>query len=141
MALLTAKEKLIAVYNYDLTANGRPTVNPAEFEMSAPAAYSGPRSPQNTVIYLSPLPTSPNIGLSTIYYNRLNLSVVTTLRVTKGSATNLATILPLLNIELGIVFATTDFQDVALPAVGSSFTLTATPSNILLLGSCSVMLD
>lgn len=141
MALLTPKEKLMAIYNANLLANGKPTVNAADFDMSPPAAYSGPRSTKTTVIYMQPKPESPNIGLATIYYNRINLATVTTLRVTKGAATTLEELLPALNTELGLTFTAADFSPVALPAAPGSFTLTATAANIAMTGATTVTLD
>lgn len=140
MALLTPKEKLIAIYNADLIANGKTAINVDDFDMSTPAAYSGPRSTKTTVIYLQPKASSPNIGLATIYYNRINIGTITTLKVTKGSATTLTELLPNLNTELGLTFSATDFSPVSLPSSGT-FTLTATATNIAMTGSTTVTLD
>lgn len=141
MALLTPKDKLMAVYNAELQANGKPTIDPADFDMSAPAAYSGPRSTRNTVIYLQPLAASPSFGLATIYYNRVNLATVTSVRVTKGSAATLTDLLPALNIQLGLEFVAADFSPVTLPSAPGTFTLTATSTNLVMTGSTTVTLD
>lgn len=141
MTLLTPKEKFIAIYNADLAANGKPTLNPDDFEMSVPANYSGPRSTKNTVIYLQPLASSPYIGLATIYYNRINLATISTLRVSKGSATTLGELLPTLNIELGLNFSTADFTTTTLPSGLGTFTLTASAANLAFTGATTVTLD
>lgn len=141
MALLTPKEKLMAIYNADLVANGKPVIVPDDFDMSPPAAYSGPRSTKTTVIYLQPKAASPNIGLATIYYNRINLASITTLRVAKGSSTTLTELLADLNLELGLAFVASDFSPVALPSAPGTFTLTATAGNLAFTGATTVTLD
>lgn len=141
MALLTPREKWLAVYNADLQANGKPAIVPDDFDMSTPTVYSGPRSTKNTVMYLQPKASAPIIGLGIAYYNRIALSTLTTLSVAKGAATTLTELLPALNIVLGLNFAATDFSAVSLPAAPGSFTLTATATNIMFTGAATVALE
>ena len=141
MALLTPKEKLFAVYNALRAGNGQPAINPDDFDMSPPQAYAGPRSNSNSVFYLQPKASSPSFGLATIYYNRVNLSSITTIRISKGSASTFADLLTPLNTELGLSFALTDFASVTIPAAPGSFTLTATTGNLILTGSTTITLD
>lgn len=137
MPLVTPKEKLIAIYNQDRVNNGLAVIVADDFDLDAPAVYSGSRSPKNTRVYLTPKPSSANVGRITLYYNRIDLATITSLMVTKTTEANVVDLLSQINDELGVTLVTSDVVNTTLPSTGP-FTLTATATNLIYTGSTSV---
>ena len=137
MATPTPKEKLVAIYNADRVSNRLAVIDGAEFDIEAPVAYSGSRSPKNTRVYLTPKPASVNIGRITLYYDRISLATITTLMVKKTTETKTVDLVGQLSDELGVVLIASDIVDTTLPATGP-FTLTATATNLMYTGSVQV---
>lgn len=137
MSTITPQEKLFAIYNLDRTNNGLPVIDATDFIVGDPEVYSGSRSPKNTRVYLTPKPSSSNIGRITLYYNRIDFATITTLMVTKGAAVNVVDLLPQINEELGITLVAADISNTTLPTTGP-FTLTATAVNLVYTGSTNV---
>lgn len=137
MATPTPKEKLVAIYNAGRVSNGLPVIDGAEFDIEAPVAYSGSRSPANTRVYLTPKPASVNVGRITLYYDRISLSTITTLMVKKTTETKTVDLVGQLSDELGVVLTASDIVDTTLPATGP-FTLTATATNLMYTGAVQV---
>jgi hypothetical protein len=134
MSIPTPEEKLAAVFNKDRVDNSLPTIDFNEYVFQAPTPFVGTR---NTRIYAIPALASLYVGRITLYYDRIALSTVVNLSVTKGSATTVHELLDQINEELGIILTTADVADAALPGSGG-FTLTATSVNKLFTGSTTV---
>ena len=137
MPLVTPKEKLIAIYNQDRINNGLGVIVADDFNLESPQIYSGSRSPKNTRVYLTPKPSSANVGRITLYYNRIDLATITSLMVTKMTETNTVDLLAQISDELGVTLFASDIVDTTLPNTGP-FTLTATATNLLYTGSTNV---
>ena len=140
MANPTIVEKIQARFNAKRVESNLPVVDFTGYNMSLPEAYSGPQSTSNTLIYAVPLASSNNLGRLKIFLNRLSLSSATGMTVPRGSATRIVHLLTALSNELGVNLIAEDIVDDVLPA-GSSFTLTATSSNRLFVGSTTVTLE
>lgn len=137
MPLVTPKEKLIAIYNQDRVNNGLAVIVADDFNLDPPQNYSGSRSPKNTRVYLTPKPSSANVGRITLYYNRIDLATIASLMVTKTTETNVVDLLTQINDELGVTLVASDIVNTTLPSTGP-FTLTATAINLIYTGSTSV---
>ena len=137
MPLVTPKEKLIAIYNQDRVNNGLAVIVADDFNLDPPQNYSGSRSPKNTRVYLTPKPSSANVGRITLYYNRIDLATIASLMVTKTTETNVVDLLTQINDELGVTLVASDIVNTTLPSAGP-FTLTATATNLIYTGSTSV---
>jgi hypothetical protein len=83
---------------------------------------------------------SENLGRLKIFLNRLNLVQAVGISVTRGTATRIIHLLPQLSNELGVTLTEEDIVDDALP-VGISFTLTASTTNKLFVGSTTVSIS
>lgn len=131
---LNPKDKLYAVYNQDRISRGLDEINPDEFEMQAPAFYSGPRSPKNTRAKVIPKSATNSFGTINLFWNREVLSTaVVGGKIVKGSLTTVHAAINEINEELGVAFDTTDFVDG--PLGSSNFTLVASPTNLVFTGS------
>ena len=137
MPLVTPKEKLIAIYNQDRVNNGLAVIVADDFNLDPPQNYSGSRSPKNTRVYLTPKPSSANVGRITLYYNRIDLATIASLMVTKTTQTNVVDLLTQINDELGVTLVASDIVNTTLPSAGP-FTLTATATNLIYTGSTNV---
>lgn len=137
MSLVTPKEKLIAIYNQDRVNNGLAVIVADDFNLDPPQNYSGSRSPKNTRVYLTPKPSSANVGRITLYYNRIDLATITSLMVSKTTEANVIDLLTQINDELGVSLVASDMVNTTLPSAGP-FTLTATATNLIYTGSTSV---
>jgi hypothetical protein len=134
---LEPRNKIMSVYNRLRQLAGNPELDLEEYNFSVPQPYSGPRSPANTVIVLTPIPSSGIYGSITLYYDRIDLSTLTGFSVARGSATTVLGLLEELNEELGVALTPIDVEEAALP-VGSSFTLTASSQNLIFIGSTQI---
>lgn len=141
MSLLTPEEKLVAIYNASLIENSQDPVDIDDFDISVPQVYSGARSAKTTVVQLTPKAGAPSVGIAKIYYDRIDLTNVTTLTVDRGGANSLAELLPALNEELGLEFSTDDFQPTSFGGGDPNFTLTAKASNLIMTGSATVTFE
>ena len=108
-----------------------------DFNLDPPQNYSGSRSPKNTRVYLTPKPSSANVGRITLYYNRIDLATIASLMVTKTTQTNVVDLLAQINDELGVTLVASDIVNTTLPSA-SPFALTATATNLIYTGSTSV---
>lgn len=140
MSIPTVPQKFYAVVNKHLTNLSLPTINPADYNASAPETYTGTAYPRNTRLVLDAPLESSVVGRTTIYYSRIEMSTsLVGLIVAKGSATTLLELLPALSEIIGVQLAANDVVPLALPASGS-FTLTASTTNLLYTGSTSITL-
>lgn len=138
MANISLKEKFLAVTNAKRLADGEPSLSMAEIDWGDPVDYSGARSTKSKRLYLTPKPSSLVVGRSTVYYDQINLSTITTLMVVKGAAAMVADLLPQISDEMGVTLELADITNAALPGSGTTFTLTASATNLLYKGSCTV---
>ena len=136
----TINEKIQARFNAKRLENNLPPVDFTGYTMGNPEAYSGRQSTSNTLIYVNPVAASENLGRLKIFLNRLNLVQAVGMAVTRGSATKVSDLLPQLSNELGVVLTAQDIVDDTLPA-GISFTLTASATNKLFVGSTTVSIN
>lgn len=140
MANPTIVEKIQARYNAKRVEATLPIVDFAGYTMGLPESYSGPQSTSNTLIYSVPLAASNNLGRLKIFLNRLNLSAAVGVVVTRGAFTQISELLPQLSNELGVTLLGEDIVDAALTA-STTFTLTASATNRLFIGSTTVTLE
>ena len=140
MANPTINEKIQARFNARRVENNLPVVDFTGYTMSNPESYSGPQSTSDTLIYVNPVAASENLGRLKIFLNRLNLVQAIGISVTRGTATRIIHLLPQLSNELGVTLTEEDIVDDALP-VGISFTLTASTTNKLFVGSTTVSIS
>lgn len=139
MAIPTIRAKFFAVLNHQLQQNGKPTLNPDEFTVGAPTPYTGSQYARNTRIRLDPPLESTNVGRTTIFYNRINMSNIAPINVEKGSATSVIQLLPAINEMMGVEFSANDVMDAVLPASGT-FQLTASAGNLLYINAMTMTL-
>lgn len=134
-ATLNPSEKIWAIYNQDRINRGKLAVNPSEFELQEPVAYTGPRSPTtNTRLKGIPKSATNSFGTFNFYYSRQNLATaVINPKIVKGSLTTIHEAIAEINEELGITSTTADWVDGNLGT--TDFTLTATPTNLVFIGS------
>ncbi len=140
MANPTINEKIQARFNARRVENNLSVVDFTGYTMSNPESYSGPQSTSDTLIYVNPVAASENLGRLKIFLNRLNLVQAIGISVTRGTATRIIHLLPQLSNELGVTLTEEDIVDDALPA-GISFTLTASATNKLFVGSTTVSIS
>jgi len=134
---LDPKNKLISVLNKLRTLQGIPTLPLEDFNFSTPTVYSGPRSLKNTRVILTPKAQSGFYGNVTLYYDRIDLSTLTGYAVEKGTATTVLGLLDEINEELGVELTALDVEEAAL-GNGTEFTLTASPQNLIFIGSTQI---
>lgn len=134
---LDPKIKIMAVYNKLREDASNPTLDIEDYNFGLPEPYSGPRSPKNTRIKLTPKPSTGIYGYILLYYNRIDLSTLTGFSVEKGSATTVLGLLPAINEEMGVELEPTDVEEAPL-GTGTSFTLTASPQNMIFIGSTEI---
>lgn len=134
---LDPKNKIVAIYNAQRIANSLPTIDGDDYTFSLPEVYSGPRSLSNTRVKLTPNVESLNFGDIRVYYDRINLSTLSGFSVVKGSATTVLGLLNQINEELGVEMTATDIEEAAL-GVASTFELTASPQNLIFIGSTTI---
>ncbi len=140
MAVPTISEKFYAVTNKHLTNNSLPPINPNDYTVQAPEVYTGTTYARNTRLVLDAPLESSVVGRTTIYYSRIDMATALQgLMVAKGSATTLIELLPALSEIIGVQLTANDVVPVNLPASGT-FTLTASASNLLYIGSTTVTL-
>ena len=137
---LDPRNKIVGVYNVLRIAAGKTAILATDYNFTLPLPYSGPRSPKDTIIKLTPKPTSPYYGTIILYYNRINLANLTGFSITKGSATTVLGVLAKINEELGVELTPNEINEGALPAVGSSFTLSVTSECMVFYGSALIAL-
>lgn len=135
--LLSPRSKIIAVYNKVRLDRGLPAILEADFEFSNPFTYVGVKSTKNTRIYLTPKANSSQIGRITVYYDRIDLSTIVGSKVIRGSATTVTQLIPEINEELGVELTNNDVEEAPL-GVTPTFTLTASPTSLIFVGSTSI---
>ena len=134
---LDPKNKIVAIYNRERTKNSLPTIDGDDYTFSLPEVYTGPRSIKNSRVKLTPKVESLNIGDLRIYYDRINFSTLSGFSVEKGTATTVLGLLAKINEELGVELTATDIEEAAL-GVATTFNLTASPQNLLFIGTVVV---
>lgn len=136
----TPQEKFFANLNRVIKSKGETEIDPNDYDMSEPAAYTGSQSSGNTVIYLYPKLSAPVFGSTIVYSTRVDITGKTLPTFTKGTATNLETLLPEINAKFGITFAKEDFEDVAIDSSTTKVTLKPTAKNLLMIGEKEITL-
>lgn len=134
---LDPKNKLISIYNLMRSGDGQVALELSDFNFGTPEPYTGLRSEKNTRIMLIPKNSMSIYGRSILYYNRIDLSTIDNFSVVKGSATTVLGLLPAINAELGVELEDFDVEEAAL-GTGTSFTLTASPTNLIFTGSTTI---
>lgn len=131
---LDPKEKLFALYNQNRVTRGLLPIEPLEFEMGEPAVYSGPRSTKNTKVQIIPKTTTNVFGTINFFYDRVDLATgVTNPKISKGGFLSIHEALGAINDELGVLMYPSDVVNG--PLGTTTFTLTATASNLIFTGS------
>ena len=87
-----------------------------EFNFSDPVAVAVPTPTHNTMIRMVPYVHSGYYGSRKVYYNRIHVSELGTISVTRGAALNVVDLLTQINDKLGILIKPTDIYDAVLPA-------------------------
>ena len=128
-------EKNFAVYNQKRIDRGLEAIVPSQYEMGTPNVYNGLRSPDNTVVKITPKSATASFGTLYLYYSRNDMATVFTQtpKVVKGSATTIHQLINEINTELGILTTTADWLDGRLGV--TQFVLQAAPRNYIFTGS------
>ena len=128
-------EKIFAVYNQKRIDRGLEAIVPSQYEMGTPNVYNGLRSPDNTVVKITPKSATASFGTLYLYYSRNDMATVFTQtpKVVKGSATTIHQLINEINTELGILTTTADWLDGPLGV--TQFVLQAAPRNYIFTGS------
>jgi lysophospholipase L1-like esterase len=135
------KAVLLAALNQALGKN----FTLAEFTFSDPVAITIPTPTRNTMIKLAPLAASGYYGVRKVYYNRIHVSELGQIVVSRGAATRVSDLLPQINEKYGVYIQPTDIYDGLLPAVvpGETevqITLNFRPSSIIFYGGVQIIL-
>lgn len=136
----TPLQKLNAVTNMERAAAGSPNVDFLQYDMGVPTDYTGSLTTNNSRMVLKAKLASTAVGTFVLHYNRIALASVTTLVISKGSATALADVLEQISEQLGLDFEPEDFEHVTLPATGT-FVLKAEPGNLIYRGQTNVTVN
>lgn len=110
------KAVLLALYNAKEGTN----LQLSDFAFSMPIMPTENNPIRNTKIKLYPYAASGYYGVKTIYYNRIHLSELGTIRVTRGNAVTLVDLLPAINNKYGVDILATDVVNYTLPALTTS---------------------
>lgn len=141
------KKILLSRFNYINSLQ----LNPDDFTMSAPEAFTDNSRKTNTRVLLTPNVTSSGYNQFHIYYNRMELSDVfdrINLRVETAGLDYLYEILDLVNVALGINLLTDDLEDTAIvyddpndKTARASVTLICKPTSYLFKGTYELFLN
>ena len=101
------KAVLLAALNQALGKN----FTLAEFTFSDPVAITIPTPTRNTMIKLAPLAASGYYGVRKVYYNRIHVSELGQIAVSRGAATRVSDLLPQINEKYGVYIQPTDIYD------------------------------
>ena len=128
-------EKIFAVYNQKRIDRGLEAIVPSQYEMGTPNVYTGLRSPDNTVVKITPKSATASFGTLYLYYSRNDMATVFTQtpKVVKGSTTTIHQLINEINTELGILTTTADWLDGPLGV--TQFVLQAAPRNYIFTGN------
>ena len=135
------KAVLLAALNQALGKN----FTLAEFTFSDPVAITIPTPTRNTMIKLAPLAASGYYGVRKVYYNRIHVSELGQIVVSRGAATRVSDLLPQINEKYGVYIQPTDIYDGLLPAevpgeTEVQITLNFRPSSIIFYGGVQIIL-
>lgn len=107
---------LLALYN----AKEGTSLQLSDFVFSIPVMPTENNPIRNTKIKMYPYAASGYYGVKTIYYNRIHLSELGVIRVTRGNALTLVDLLPAINSKYGVDILPTDVINYTLPALTTS---------------------
>ena len=135
------KAVLLAALNQALGKN----FTLSEFTFSDPEAITIPTPTRNTMIKLAPLAASGYYGVRKVYYNRIHVSELGQIVVSRGAATRVSDLLAQINEKYGVYIQPTDIYDGLLPAEVSGetevqVTLNFRPSSIIFYGGVQIIL-
>lgn len=111
---------LLALYN----AKEGTSLQLTDFVFSIPVLPTENNPIRNTKIKMYPYAASGYYGVKTIYYNRIHLSELGIIRVTRGNAVTLVDLLPAINNKYGVDILPTDVINYTLPALTTSQDIT-----------------
>lgn len=135
----------LIVQNYNQGLDPALHLDDTDFVFNAPMVNPDVAYARNTRLYAKPTAISGKYGRVTIYYNRIDLTAIGAKPIiTRGAATMMADIVPLLNDFYGINLVATDYNNVALPAQGGGLTqaiLTATVGSLMFIGTLDFDLE
>lgn len=134
------------VQNYNQGLDPALHLNDTDFVFDAPIVNPDAAvSLRNTRLRAVPTAVSGKIGRASIYYNRVDLSAINDQPIiTRGTATLVSHVVPMLNEFFGINIVAADYVDGPLPAqVGAltPATLNATPVALLFIGALAFQLE
>jgi hypothetical protein len=129
------KNIIISLYNED---NER-VIDIGNYEFTNPIINTGSDSLKNSIVYLEPKPSLGLYGRITIYYDRIPLSTFNGSEVSKGNRVISLELCDELNSKFGIGIYSDDLLPETLGALGN-FTITASPSSLVFMGSGNLIL-
>lgn len=107
------KEVLLSSLNLKLGTN----FSMDDFEFGDPTEVTMPNPTHNTVITFGPKAHSGYYGIKKVYYNRVHVSDLGVISVTKGNATRVSHLLTKINQKYGILITELDIYDALLPDI------------------------
>lgn len=114
-----------------------------EYAFSEPVRPTEQAPVRNTLIRLLPKSGTNLYGSVTLYYNRMNISVIGDIKVFKNGATLISEVIPYINTTYGIYLSPTDYIDGPLPTGSDtdpvSVTLTISPTCIQFYGGTQIV--
>lgn len=132
------KDIIISTYNTKLSASNQPTIDPNEFRLSLPNAYSGNKSDKNTKVAIVPMFGSGSQTKRNLYYNRINFSILGTVEIVRVGTLK-SDLLEQLNDEYGLDIRVSDIVEGSLPNT-NLVTITANPKSHMFIGELNITL-
>ncbi len=128
------------VQNWNKGEEDRYKLNDSDFVFSAPIVNPKPLVAPggNTIVEARTLATSSKIGISHIYYDRVNLAELPSPPlITKNQNTTIADVVAQLNDYYGLYIVADDYDTTASVA-GSSVTITAKATSYMFIGQVTL---
>jgi hypothetical protein len=140
--LPTTQEALSVIvnqYNHGKASNLQ--INDTDYVFLPPVINTDVANVGDTLLHVKHHPKTGKIGGINLYYNRINLSEITTeVIVKKGSFTLISQIISSINDALGLNLTAADYVDASILPVGS-FTIQAASNSILFKNSLTITLE
>lgn len=136
---LTTDALSIIVLNYNKDEQPNRQLNDVDYSFSAPSVNSNLQiSAKDTVVTASPFATSGKYGKTSIYYNRLKLSDLTSPPpIVKNINTTMADVVNQINSYYGINMVEADYVPVS-DLTGTNVTLVARATSYLFIGQVTL---
>lgn len=132
----------IIVQKYNQGLDPALQLNDTDYLFDAATANPDVEYNKSTRLRARPTAVSGKVGAVFVYYNRIDLSAVDQKPiVTKGTATKVADVVPLLNSYFGINLVAADYINSDLPTVNGDTTVVITVGSLLFQGTLEFTLE